>query len=322
MGVDAKEDVLGRFWIEKFHKVPYPEEEGYLEDILDICQKESVEVVLPQTTRETEFLSRHKEEFRRQDVSVMVSDRSAVEIANNKWRLLQAFEKLELPYPVYFLVRSEKELLRSVSKLGYPERPVVVKPPISNGMRGYRELREGAWNVQRFLSEKPNSVEISLNDLISVLNRDGDAWPELLVTEHLPGPEYSVDAFAGSNVSVAIPRLRKSIVNGISFESVIELRNDMIDYTIRAAREIGLKYAFGFQFKLDEKGVPRVLECNPRVQGTMVASVFSGVNVIWLALREALGQPPLELPALRNSGLFHRFWGGVAVQDNKIIREI
>jgi len=324
IGIDGNPDALGKIWVEKFYKVPFPEQMGYLKRLLEICRKESVDVVLPQTTREIAFLSKHRDEFRSRNMGICVSGSKAIETANNKFLILKVFQKLKLPHPRFHLAKSKEELERAISDLGYPKVPVVVKPPISNGMRGYRELRErNSWDAKRFLREKPSNVDISLKGLIAILSRGG-AWPELLVSEYLPGQEYSVDAFVGKNASVAIPRLRKSIVNGISFESVSERREDLIDYTLKIAKEIGLEYAFGFQFKLDEERVPNILECNPRIQGTMVASVFSGFNVIWFAVREALGRPPTISFSQQEilSARFARYWGGVGFEGGRPIDEI
>ena len=200
----------------------------------------------------------------------------------------------------------------AVTALGYPDVPVVVKPPVSNGMRGVRVLKDNAWNLERFLSQKPDGLEISLQDLIGILHR-GDSWPELVVSEYLPGDEYSVDVFMGSKVQVAIPRVRRVIRSGITFESSLDFRADLSEYSIQASRHLDLKYAVGFQFKLDRDGIPKVLECNPRVQGTMVASVFSGVNVIWMSVCELCGKPPTEVPAQLKRGCFYRYWGGIGV---------
>ena len=41
-----------------------------------------------------------------------------------------------------------------------------------------------------------------------------------------------------------------------------------------------LRYAFGFQFIGD-----KLLECNPRVQGTMIASTYAGCNIIYSAVK-------------------------------------
>jgi carbamoyl-phosphate synthase large subunit len=317
VGVDLKPDVVGRYLVDRFYQVPSPEDPAYLEAVLDICKNEGVEVVVPQTTREINVLSRSLETITRAGVRTMVSDYAAIEIANDKWRLLQKFQAMGLPVPDYSLARSEEELRGAAGRLGYPNRPVVVKPPFSNGMRGVRVLTEDAWDVQRFINEKPSGLEISLEDVVRILRR-GAAWPDLLVMEYLPGPEYSVDVFIGEKTSVAIPRLRKTIRSGITFEAVLDLRKDLSDYALRAAREIGLRYAVGFQFKLDEHNIAKVLECNPRVQGTMVASLFSGVNVIWMGVKELLGEPPAEAVTACGDALFYRFWGGLGIRGTEV----
>jgi carbamoyl-phosphate synthase large subunit len=317
VGVDAEADVVGRFLVDSFYQVPPPEDCTYLETLAGICKKEAITILIPQTTREISVLAHCRQSLLREGIRTLVSNAAAIEIANNKWRLLQEFQALGLPAPACRLARCEKELTESAACLGYPEQPVVVKPPLSNGMRGIRVLKEDAWDVQRFLNEKPSGLEISLEELIRALRR-GPGWPELLVMEYLPGSEYTVDAFLGERTAVAIPRLRKSIRSGITFEAILEFRHDLTEYSLRAAKQIGLQYAFGFQFKLDSKSVPKILECNPRIQGTMVASSFSGLNVIWLAVKEALGEPPPQPRLSLREAAFYRFWGGLGVCGNHV----
>ena len=274
-------------------------------------------MVIPQTTREIQVLSRHRD-YLSQKVRILVSGASAIQDANNKWRLLESFKLLKLPYPSFIITNTEDSFVNAVSDLGYPKQPVVVKPPISNGMRGFRILKENAWNLERFLSEKPDGEEICLDDLLRILRR-GKFWPELLVTEFLPGPEYTVDAFIGKYNKIAIPRLRRSIRSGISFDNLIEFRDDIIDISLKAGEYLNLLYAFGFQYKLDENGVPKILESNPRVQGTMVASLFCGINVIWMSIRELLGEPYGKLKIKKRHNIyFKRFWGGVGITKSGI----
>jgi carbamoyl-phosphate synthase large subunit len=312
IGVDMETEAAGCFLVDKFFQVPAPEDPSYLDELLKICREESVAIVLPQTTREVVRLSQSKGLLEREGCRVMSSDASAIEIANNKWTLIEKFEEFGLPRPEAKLSHSEDEFLSLVRDLGYPERPVVVKPPISNGMRGVRVLQSEPWDVRRFLSEKPLGLETSLEELLRILRR-GPSWPELLVMEYLAGPEYTVDAFIGEKLSVALPRLRQSVRSGITFRSRSEFRDDISSYTLQAARRIGLRYAFGFQFKLDNQGLPKILECNPRIQGTMVASVFSGANLIWYGVKELLGEPVEQDGQKFEVACFYRFWGGVGI---------
>jgi carbamoyl-phosphate synthase large subunit len=317
IGVDTHSDKAGAMLVDSFYQVPEPENGEYIDALLDISRRENVFAVLPQTTREIARLSISLPRMGREGIRVMVSDADAIAAANDKSTVIEAFCRLGLPTTACQRIHSEGELVAAVRKLGYPELPVVVKPSVSNGMRGFRIVVAHGWDVQRFLMEKPQGVETSLHELIAILRRG--EWPELLVMEYLPGDEYTVDAFRGSQLSVAVPRQRRSIRSGITFHSRTELRKDLIDYTLSAGRELGLRYVFGFQFKLDRDGIPKVLECNPRIQGTMVASLFSGANVIWFGVRELLGDPVTALPEPLHVSEFLRYWGGVVEDGGKIV---
>jgi carbamoyl-phosphate synthase large subunit len=319
VGTDLRKDALGKYWTESFHTLPPPESENYVDEVNRICRLHRIDLVLPQTTRETVALAMAE---KRLSVPALVSSAASIRRANNKFELLRVFERLRLPRPKSHLVKSFPELRKRVVSLGYPEEPVIVKPPVSFGSRGFRILtKKSAWSLQRYLTEKPSATEITLEELGGILGRGEGPFPELMVSEYLPGVEYSVDAFIGAKGRVAIPRKREEIVNGISFKTALDYRSDIAENTLKAASELGLRYTFGFQYKLDRGGVPKVLECNPRVQGTMVASIFSGVNIIWLGVCERLGSPR-TVPNARTLATFHRFWGGVGIEGDRLIDEI
>jgi carbamoyl-phosphate synthase large subunit len=316
VGTDLNPDGVGRFLTDRFCEIAAPESPFYVDSLVEIARAEKVDVILPQTTREVAVLSRHQNVFAALGIPVVVSGEQSVEIGNNKHRLLQLFQEMHLPHPDFVLAASESELLAAAQRLGYPDRAVVVKPPVSNGMRGFRIVKEEPWGQVRFFAEKPSGEVVGLEDLIAILRR-GPSWPPLLVTEFLPGAEYSVDAFIGQHVKAAVPRLRRAIRSGISFDNKVEFRKDLEQPTLAAASQIGLRFAFGFQFKLDSAGTPKILECNPRVQGTMVASLFAGANLIWWSILEVLGQPLESLPPLSDRVRFVRYWGGVGISENE-----
>jgi carbamoyl-phosphate synthase large subunit len=320
---DIKDDVVGKYMSDAFYVVPSPEfQEDYFNILKGIIEKENVKVILPQTTRELFFFAKYKNEFLKMGTKVIVSDYKAIEEANDKFLLLEKAKKVGVPYPQYYLTRSEDEFIKAINNLGYPKRKVVVKPRVSNGMRGLRIVTESVWAVNKYLSEKPDGIEINLEMLLKIL-RNGK-WPELLVTEYLNGPEYTVDVFRNKDGVVAIPRLREKIRSGISFEARVELRDDLIKYSTELAEALDLKYCFGFQFKLSQSGVPKLLECNPRVQGTMVVSTFAGFNMIYYSVKEAIeGQVDISNIRLVDGIKFKRYWGGIVVnEEDKLLGKI
>lgn len=318
---DVKDEVVGKYLADGFHKVPPPEHKDFIKTIMKIVMKEKVDVILPQATRELAIFAKYVKDFAKLNIAVVISQYESIRVANDKFSLLEIAKKIKIPCPLYFLTNSENSLRRAMNILGYPEKKVVVKPRVSNGMRGLRIITKDSWNVERFLRSKPEGIEIDLETLLKTL-RNG-VWPELLVMEYLAGDEYTVDMFKGRNGSVVIPRLRQVIRSGITFDAQIRLRKDIIEYSNNLADEMNLLYCFGFQFREDSNGRPKIIECNPRVQGTMVAGVFSGFNIIYNSVLEALGKKvKFDKTVLKEGINFIRYWGGAAVYGDKLIGKI
>jgi len=313
---DMRDEVIGKYLADAFHIVPPAESPDFIERLLEVAVQEKVDVILPQVTRELLPLAENRTRFEARGIAVAIASRETIKSANDKWSVLQAAKACGVPVPQSELTHSEEELKQAVESLGYPAKKVVVKPRLSNGLRGLRILSEETWDVDRFLREKPGSLEIRLDELIAILQNG--QWPELIVQEFLPGEEYTIDVFRGRHGAVAVPRLREEIRSGITFRAKVNLRDDLQTFALKLAEELDLRYAFGFQFKVSDAGIPKLLECNPRVQGTMVTAMLAGCNVIWWAVKEALGEEVIpENPKSKADGMrFIRYWGGLAVYDN------
>jgi carbamoyl-phosphate synthase large subunit len=320
ISTDIDENAVGKYLTDVFYQVPSPENEDYLPSLEEIVKSENIDIIIPQTTREILVLAENVDHFRYLGAEVVVSPAVSIKTANDKYLLLEREKEINIPCPKYYLTDSETTLREAADLLGYPRKKAVVKPRISHGMRGLRILSEESWDVDRLLSSKPDGLEIGLDYLVQILSRG--KWPQLIVSEYLPGEEYTIDVFRGSRC-VVIPRKRLKIRSGISFDAEVDLREDLIEYSTRLAVALDLKYCFGFQFKMAGDGIPKLLECNPRVQGTMGASMMAGFNPIYYAVMEALGTPAaVDGIEIKNGTRFVRYWGGVGVSEGRVIGKI
>jgi len=313
IGVDIKKNVVGEWFVDRFYQVAEPEYLSYIYELQKICEEEKVDVLLPQCTRELIPLSQFKDDWEK--TAVCISSTRAIKLALNKYDVIQVGKKAGLPCVETMLATTFSELIQTTDALGYPDKPVVVKLLDSSGCRGVRILSSSSLTLEDFVDKKPDGLTCSREAIINTF-ASAEEVPTLLVMEYLPGPEYTVDCFKGKSSTVIVPRLRKKMVNGISFEAKVEVRNDIIEQSRLLLEEIGLKYVFGFQFKLDENNKPFLLESNPRVQGSMVASTFAGANVIEYAIREVLGEDVKVSPDIKEIE-FQRYWGGGSVVDDK-----
>ncbi len=319
VGVDLNPKAVGQFFVDRFYTVPSPESEEYLEAIKEIVLKEKIQIIIPQTTRETFFYAKNKSFFEAMNVKVIVVSYEAASLANNKYLTLQACEQAGLTVGRYYLIHTLEELHLALKKLHYPHKKIIVKIPVSNGMRGFRILTEEPISFEKFLREKPSSDQMSLKDFMRMLEAVQTKFPPMLIMEYLPGAEYSVDIFRSEKEICIIPRLREEIRSGISFVNKIENHAEIIRLSKIAAEALGLMGVFGFQFKLDGYGSPKLLECNPRVQGTMVASFFANANIIWYGVANTLNIPYQVTSHPKWGVAFRRYWGGVGIDDDSCL---
>jgi predicted ATP-grasp superfamily ATP-dependent carboligase len=125
--------------------------------------------------------------------------------------------------------------------------------------------------------------------------RFGASVRHWLVQEFIPGRDVGINVLADHGRVVAITLQRRRDHGGVEF--VHDERMLYVAHTLVQAS--GFHGIANFDLRVDERdGALHLLECNPRVWGSLRFSVAAGVNFIELGLRMALGRtvPATPLP--------------------------
>jgi carbamoyl-phosphate synthase large subunit len=316
IAADANPNAVGR-WLNNdptgagFEKIPFALEKNFVEQLLFICERRNIHVVMPLVTKELIPLAQNKKKFEEQGTKILVSKADSLEIANNKSRLYQFLEWRGIEVPMYKVVENIDQFRSAIEGLSSSGKRVCFKPSVSNGSRGFRIVANDIDEHDLLFNEKPNSTYISFTDAIRILS--AKPFPELLVTEYLPGEEYSVDCLANQGqVKLIVPRVRTKMINGISVEG--EFVNDFVitTYCAEIIKELQLHGNIGIQLKRSSEGKPLIIEINPRVQGTIVAGLGAGINLPVLAIKQELNVPIADEELLVKWGTkFSRYWSEV-----------
>lgn len=310
IGTDMDKNAVGFAMVDKGYIVPSAESDDFFGEIKNIVKKEMVNVVLLLNTKELAKFSVRKEELEKIGAKVSVSDVAGVEIANDKFLLMEKCRQIGVPVPNYKLANSYDEFRKAVYGFGYPQKKVCFKPPVSNGMRGFRVLSDKFDRFRQLIEEKPTNIDVSFEEIEAIL-KNASSFPKLLVMEYLPGGEYSVDVLVDEGkFIVAVPRTRDKIKMGISFVGTAVLDEQIIEYSKKIAESLKLNGNVGFQFKKDENGVPRLIESNPRLQGTIVLCTAAGANLAYGAVKIAIGEK-FEKPNIKWGTKMVRYWDEV-----------
>ncbi|MEO5945801.1 MAG: ATP-grasp domain-containing protein [Chitinophagaceae bacterium] len=308
---DANGDAIGKHLGDYFEQIPFAESPDFVARLLSICKQNNIHIVLPLVTKELVPLSSRIKEFEAIGTKVLISPLSSLEIANNKSRLYEFLQWRGIAVPYFTIVETVEQFKEAVTTLGYPESKVCFKPSISNGSRGFRIIAEDMNELDLLFKFKPAATFIRFKNAIEILS--SGVFPELLVSEYLPGEEYSVDCLANHGDPILIvPRLRKKMINGISVEGEIVEEKNIINYCRQIIKELQLHGNIGIQVKKADSGEFLMLEINPRVQGAISAALGAGINLPVLAVKQELGLPiSADELKVKWGTMFSRHWSEV-----------
>ena len=239
--------------------LPRGEDPGFADALLEICRREHVDVVVPTVDTELLPLAMDRARYAELGVTLVVASEQTLRVCLDKWLLAERCREV-VRVPATAVLDGAFDAAAWVL-------PVIVKPRSGSGSRGIHLLER--------------------REQLDALERDGT----LLVQEHLPGVEHSLDVLARSDghVSAVVPRARLKVDSGIAVTGRT-LHDDRLDTFAReTARLIGLTTVANVQVKEDVTGQPALLEVNARFPGTMPLTVGSGVDMPRLAIGEALG---------------------------------
>lgn len=128
-----------------------------------------------------------------------------------------------------------------------------------------------------------------------------DGNKKRIITEYLPGSEYTVDCFSDREAGLLFccGRERVRTKSGISMSSRIsDFQATFTDYARVLSSRLVFHGAWFFQVKRDREGVFKLLEIAPRIAGTMALHRVQGVNFPLLSIYE---QERIPIVLLRNN---------------------
>ena len=236
----------------------------FVSGLLAMCEADSIDVLFSTVDVELPALAARRDEFAAMGTSLAAPSLETLTVCLDKFLLAErCADALRVP---------TTRLLNEAGTAEHWSFPVIVKPRRGAGSRGVRVV--------------PDRVALE------ALGVD----EALIIQEHLPGDEYSVDVFAGADGSVvaAVPRTRTRVDSGVSIAGRTVKSEELESTAAAVAVAIGLNGVANVQLRYDVNGVPALLEVNPRFPGAMPLTIAAGVDMPSLALDLALGN---DVPA-------------------------
>ena len=202
---------------------------------------------------------------------VIASEEETTQICLSKSRTYKVLEGT-VKIPKTF---SAADLLQA----GEATFPVFAKPDVGYGSRGAKKIT-------------------SAEDLKAHL----ELYPSCILSEFLPGKEYTVDCFTANSGEMlfAAARERCRIMNGISVNTrpVKENAEEFVEFAKKINSVIKFSGAWFYQVKRDANGQLTLMEVASRFGGSSSLFRAQGINFALMSLFDAFGTP---VAVLRNS---------------------
>ena len=264
--------------VDTSHTLPPFDDPACKNKLLDICNQEAIDAILPMTNKAIEFLDRHRQDFAKNNWLAYLQDSKTIEICHDKQKLAGFFESEGISSP---LTGSAEMFAES------NEFPLIAKP------------KRGEGGKENFIIENKRD-----------LNFYAQKYPGHLLQKFIRGEEYSVDWFSDKSGKpyLIVPRKRLAVRGGEVMVSKICMDPQIIELVRRVGLALKLKGPANLQGILDDQGQFLLTDINLRFGSGAIHTIQAGGDMPEYIYRDLLDErDAIKPPAIQNGSVMTRF---------------
>ncbi len=268
-------------------KIGFFNDPSYISDLLEICLKNRISIVIPTLDTELILLANSKSLFNDNGIDIVISDITLIEILSDKISTNTFFNSLNIKTPIIF----------NKNNMVFP---VFLKP--LNGSNS-----KGIYKAENINEIKPSDLESK--NMIILENIDNTIYDE-----------YTIDLYYDKNSSLKciVPRIRLKVVGGESNQGITK-KNEVLDFVrdrfnfIEGA--IGCLTLQVFSRKSNPSDIIGI-EINPRFGGGYPFSLNAGANFPEYIVKEYILNEQIEyFDKWKNNCLNIRYENEIIIND-------
>ena len=279
---DMSERAAGLYAGDGAYLIPGFRDPAYLSRIVEICQTERVQLIFAGTDLELEILSENAAQLEAVGTRVVVSNSTAVRIADDKWKTVQFLKENGFPYADSALVPELAAFMETATF------PLIVKP------------RVGARSIGLYKVENQEELDAAVA-----------RTPDAIIQEYLSteDDEYTCSAFFYDGKCYGVMTGKRWLRNGDTYKTIFTHDAELEAFIAEVGAKLDLFGPCNFQLRKTEKG-PVIFEINCRFSGTTGAMSFLGFNVANALVQIlCLGRAPSTLH-FKDAWMF-RYWNEI-----------
>lgn len=291
VGVDSEPLAVGLHVVEKAYLGLYANNPAFVDRLLEICSKESCDLLFAGHDVELLPLAEQKQRFQERGITTVVSSPNVIRICDDKLATHEFLSKNGFPVP---------ETWRLSDRMAFTG-PVVLKPQ-----------RGGARSKNTYIVRSAEAFDLH-RQLVDPEN--------CIVQEYIEGDEYTCGSISLDGTCVGVILMRRVLRDGDTYKA-FAVKDAKLESQVRAIIESLKPFgACNVQLRV-RAGVPYVFEINARCSGTTAARALAGFNEPRMIADYLLDHrsPVFEIRELS----ILRYWNELVVDNTRIaqLREL
>lgn len=285
IAVDMGNNSAGQFLADMAYRVPSIKDHSYLQKILKIISKHSVDFVFPLYSQEIALFAANAPSILESGAQLLIPDLRSIMLCDDKIEFLSFLDENNFSHPVTF-----------PSHLQVTRFPVFIKPKSGSSSRNAYKI--------------PDQEELSF-----YLRK----FPDSVIQEFVVKKEYTVDCLVDNELRIiaSVPRERICVKDGKSVVAK-SLKNELIITEVhRLLSTLQIRGACNVQLFFDGQTV-EFIEVNPRLAaGGLPLCIEAGVNIPEMMVRIADGER-LDYQDFEDGVLMIRYLSDLFIRDGHV----
>lgn len=287
VAVDISKTAPAIYFADKYYIIPRISEDSYIPYLIDVCNKENINLIVPTIDTELLKLASNREVIEGQtNAKLLLSDMRVINICRDKNKTQIFFEENGFGVP--------KLLSDTDMKTENYSFPLFLKP------------KDGSSSINTFKIENKKELDFFLEYV-----------KEPMVQEFMEGTEYSVDVFCDfdCNPITIVPRIRLATRSGEIAKGKIIKDREVIDDVKRLIDVLKPIGQITIQCMKTVKGI-EYIEINPRFGGGAPMSIDAGADSCEKLYRLLSGEKISYNENYRANTTFVRFDNSIMLDEN------
>ena len=291
IGADITTDAPALYFCDEAQLVCRIKDINYIPQLLEICENEKVDCLIPTIDTDLLLLAENKNKFESIGTKVLISEADKVKLCRDKNYTADYFISLGLksPLPINSIEKYQEALMNGVVSF-----PAFIKP------------KDGSSSINAFRVDNFDNLKLYAEKI-----------GEYIIQPFISGREYTIDIFCDyeGNPVYITPRERLAVRSGEVLKTKITQDDTMIAEMLKLIADYKPCGQITVQLIQEEKtGENYYIEINPRFGGGAPLSIKAGADSAKAVLKMLNGEKLMyQAKAAQDGAIYSRFDQSVRV---------